>query len=165
VFGNVPPTTSGRVEGVLSEREEVVTALLQAFAAATGLLNERTAELRQQTGWSSVTSEFEVSEWRHDIEGSKTSLGFWGYVDGERADVGGVGWTFELVRNGPGWTVERSLNLNANTTDYQEAVAELPVVECSDSQELAQRLVELLRELLALPAPEPPSSTGSGKSA
>ena len=132
--------------------EQVVTGLLVALRTVDRILAERTGELMLDPEWSGVTFELEVTEM---IEGSDSRLGFWGYVDGEKARVGGFGWIFDVLRDGNGWTIDRSLNLNANTTRYQETVAELPRVICADTRELRDRLPGLVSELLELPAIQP----------
>jgi hypothetical protein len=142
----------------MADPEKIVTELVVALRSVERLMVQRSNELGGQQGWSGVTVELELAEWQSH-EGSGSRLGFWGYVDGEKAGVGGVAWLFDLIREGRGWTVERSLTLNANTTSYQETVAELVPVFCADSGDLAHRLVNLVGELLALPAPELPLSS------
>jgi hypothetical protein len=88
-------------------------------------------------------------------------LGFSGYVDGERADVGGVVWAFDPIRDGQKWRLTRGLSLNRNTTDYQELVTELPETTFADSGELAASLPALVEELLRLPAPGPEAAPSS----
>jgi hypothetical protein len=134
--------------------EEIVSELVMALRVGEQMLASRTRELLRLEGWSGVTFQFGLGEWS-DSEASdpRGRLGFTGYVDGELADVGGVAWMFDLIRDGHGWTVKRGLYLNANTTGYQETVAELPAVACVDSRQLAARLPALVTELLEMPAP------------
>jgi hypothetical protein len=89
-------------------------------------------------------------------------LGFSGYVDGERAHVGGVVWAFDLIRDEQKWRVSRALSLNRNTTDYQELVTELPETTFPTSGELAASLPALFEELLRLPAPGSEAAAPSG---
>jgi hypothetical protein len=139
----------------MPDLEDVVTDLLVALRLVDRTLSTRRGELIRDDAWSSVTTELEVSEW--EIATGSPRLGFWGYVDGEKTNVGGIAWTFDVVRDGTGWTVERTLNLNANTKNYQEIVVELLTVECENTGELATRLPDLVRELLNVPSPDPSS--------
>jgi hypothetical protein len=135
----------------VSDTEQVVSDL-RSLREVDRALATRRHELARQDAWKEVTHTLDISE---ATAGEKTILSFSGYLDGERTGVGGVGWIFELIRSGGGWVVERSLVLNANGTDYQEVVAELPTVECVRTAELAASLPGLLGELLRLPAPDP----------
>lgn len=135
----------------MSEVELTVDALVSALCQAGQALSEQRAALMQVEGWSSITTTLELKEW-HDPDG--TSLAFYGYLDGERSGLGRVGWIFDVTRDGEGWLVERTLNLNRDLTDL-ETLEELPPRSCRDSSELARLLVPLVRELLALAAPEP----------
>jgi hypothetical protein len=132
------------------EAEQTVEALVSALCHAGQALSEQRVALMSLEGWSSVTSTLEIKEWR-DPDGNR--LAFYGYLDGERAGVGQVGWIVDVTRDGEGWLVERTLNVNKDLTDLQ-TVAEFPPRSCRDSSELAHSLVLLVRELLALPAPE-----------
>jgi hypothetical protein len=102
-------------------------------------------------GWSSVTTTLEIKEW-HGSDGNR--LAFYGYLDGERAGVGRIGWVVDVTRDGEGWVVERTLNLVRNLTEF-ETIAELAPRSFRDSTELAHELVPIVHELLALDAPEP----------
>jgi hypothetical protein len=136
----------------MSDTEQVVSDLLRSLHDVDRALATRRHELTRQDDWSEVTHTLDISELSI---GEKAHLSFSGYLDGERKDVGGIGWIFELIRSGDGWVVERSLVLNANDKDYQEVVAGLPTVECERTAELAASLPSLLDELLRLPPPDP----------
>jgi hypothetical protein len=154
----MPPGESGRLLGVQESEEAVVTTLVRGLRTAERRLAEHASELRQRAEWSQVTFEFELTEWGQFGDES-SSIGFWGYVDGERNDVGGVVWALDLIRDDRGWRVERAVSVNRNTTNYQEPVADLPSVSFPGSAELALGLPELVDELLRLPAPEPTGSS------
>lgn len=131
-----------------------MTDLVEAVHAAERRLAARRGQLMHEPGWSAVTSEFRVTEWRTSEKASAERwVGFSGYVDGEYAGLGGLAWIVDLIRDGSEWRVERGLYLNRNTTDHQERAADLPSARCRDSRDLASRLPDLLAELLDLPAP------------
>lgn len=109
-------------------------------------------------GWSSVTTTLEIKEW-HGPDGNR--LAFYGYLDGERAGVGRVSWIVDVMRDGEGWLVDRTLNLIRNLSDL-ETITELPRRSCRDSCELARALVPIVDELLALAPPEPSTRTSGG---
>jgi hypothetical protein len=135
---------------VRDDTEKTVDDLVSALCQAGQALSEQRAALIGVEGWSSVTATLELKEW-HSPDG--TTLAFYGNLDGERAGVGQVGWSLDVSRDGEGWLVERALTVNRNLTEL-ETVAELPARGCSDSSDLAQSLVPLVRELLSLAAPE-----------
>src|SRR5262249_59518289 len=112
---------------------------------------EHRAALMSVEGWSSVTTTLEIKEW-HGLDGPR--LAFYAYLDGERAGVGRVGWIVDVMRDGEGWLVERTLNLVRNLTGL-ETIVQLPRRSCRDSSVLAHELVPIVHELLALPDPEP----------
>src|SRR5713101_5439552 len=100
------------------DAEEVVSEIITAFRAGERMLATRTGELLRSAEWSSVTFQFHIAEWRDsEAADARSRLGFTGYVDGELAGVGGFAWMFDLIREGDGWSLERGLYLNANTTD------------------------------------------------
>jgi hypothetical protein len=70
----------------MADPEEIVTELLVALRSVERLVAERANELRRQEGWSEVTVELELAEWQSQ-EGSHSRLGFWGYLDGEKAGL------------------------------------------------------------------------------
>jgi hypothetical protein len=133
------------------DSEQTVDELVSALCHAGQALNEYRAALMSRQGWSSVSATLEMKEWQAP-DGNR--LAFYGYLDGEREGVGRVGWIVDVTRDGDGWLVERTLNVNRNLTDL-ETVAELPPRTCRDSSELARTLVPIVRELLELAAPEP----------
>jgi hypothetical protein len=133
-----------------------VSDLVRALSAADRLLAGRASELRKRPEWSDVTSRLETSEWRAP-DSEHSVVGFWGYVDGDRATLGGVAWIVDLIRAGEQWRVARSVVLNRGTADDQEKVAELPELTIQNSSELAAALPDLVEELLRLPSPEPPA--------
>jgi hypothetical protein len=135
----------------VSEAEQTVDELFSAVCRAGQALSEHRSVLMGAEGWSAVTTTLEIKEW-HGPDGNR--LAFYGYLDGERAGVGRVGWIVDVMRDGDGWLVERTLNLVRNLTDL-ETIAELPPRSCRDSSELAHDLVPIVHELLALDAPEP----------
>jgi hypothetical protein len=135
----------------VSESEQTVDELFSAVCRAGQALSEHRAVLMSAKGWSSVTTTLEIKEW-HGPDGDR--LAFYGYLDGERAGVGRIGWIVDVMRDGEGWVVERTLNLVRNLTEF-ETIAELPPRSCRDSTELAHELVPIVHELLALDAPEP----------
>jgi hypothetical protein len=135
----------------VSESEQTVDDLFSAVCRAGQALSEHRTALMSADGWSSVTTTLEIKEW-HGPDGNR--LAFYGYLDGERAGVGRVGWIVDVMRDGEGWRVERTLNLIRNLTDLV-TIAELPRRSCRDSSELAQELVPIVHELLSLAAPEP----------
>jgi hypothetical protein len=135
----------------VSEAEQTVDALVSALCQAGQALSEQRVALMQVEGWSAVTTTLELKEW-HGPDG--TSLAFYAYLDGERSGLGRVGWIVDVTRDGEGWLVERTLNLNRDLTDL-ETLEELPRRSCRDSSDLARSLVPLVRELLAVAAPEP----------
>jgi hypothetical protein len=129
--------------------EETVSRLIVALGESRQLLARKLLDLHRLSEWSDITAELAPS-----------GNGFAGYVDGELAGVGGVAWSLDLVREGRGWIVERSLNLNRNTTDFQETVTALPHMRYDSSPDLAEHLINLVRELLALPPPNASTPTG-----
>jgi hypothetical protein len=131
--------------------EQTVDELVSALCQAGQVLSEQRAALLRTDGWSSVTSRLELSEW-HARDGRRLEV--YCDLDGERAGVGHVGWIVDVLRDGEGWLVERRLNVNRQPSEV-ETIAELPTQTCRDSSELARTLVPLVRELLALDAPEP----------
>ena len=135
--------------------EQAVDDLLAAMLATERAFAARTVELSREPGWSGVTFEVAPSEWRSSEKpDAQRWRGITGYVDGECANVGGVAWIVDVIRDGRRWKVERGLHLNRNTTNYQEKVAELPSVVCGDSGELARKLPRLIQELLDVPPPD-----------
>jgi hypothetical protein len=135
----------------MTESERTVDDLVSSLCRAGQTLSEHRALLMSGEGWSSVTTSLELKEWSTP---DGNLLAFHAYLDGERLSVGRVGWFVDVTRDGDGWLVERSLNVNRNLTEL-ETVAEFPLRTCADSAELARTLVPLVRELLAVPAPEP----------
>ncbi len=126
----------------MSEGEALVTLFLGTLAQTQQLLAAKSIQVRRD-GMTTVT---------HVIEAGAD--GFWGIVDGEKAKVGGLAWTFEVSRErDKGWRVERKLKLNADGATGQETVCELAVARCDSSSRLARELPRLVEELLAIPAP------------
>jgi hypothetical protein len=83
----------------MPDSEEVVTDLVEAVHAAERRLAARRGQLMHEPGWSEVTSEFRVTEWRTSEKASAERwVGFSGYVDGEYAGLGGLAW---IVRPNP----------------------------------------------------------------
>jgi len=138
------------------DTEQTVTDLLVTLRSVDRILAAHTSELKQKPEWSSVTWELEPTQ---ISEGPMSRIGFTGYVDGDRELVDGFAWSFDVLRDGRGWIVERSLSLNASTKNFHDVVAQLPTVVCADTRELSIQLPDLIRELLALPARRP-ASTG-----
>jgi hypothetical protein len=133
------------------DAEQTVDGLVSALCQAGQALSQQQAVLLGIQGWSSLTTKLEITEWQAQ-DGRR--LAFYGQLGGELAGVGRVEWITEVTRDGDGWLVERAIDLIRNPGEY-ETVAELPTRTCRDSSELAHTLVPLMRELLALPAPEP----------
>jgi hypothetical protein len=133
------------------EAEQTVDGLVSALCQAGQALGEQRTVLLGVKGWSSLTTKLEITEWQTQ-DGRR--LAFYGQLGGELAGVGQVEWTTEVTRDGDGWLVERTIDLIRTPGEY-ETVTELPARSCRDSSELAHALVPLIRELLALPAPEP----------
>jgi hypothetical protein len=131
------------------DAEGIVTALVAALQDVSTALVHRAAELGQQPGWSDVSWAFETTRWT-----VPEALGFSGYVDGEREGVGAVNWTFDAMREGDGWTVDRDVHVNAdNGPGYSELFVKLPDVRCGDTDEFARQLPVLIAELLEVPSP------------
>jgi hypothetical protein len=133
------------------EAERTVDGLVSALCQAGQALSQQQAVLLGIHGWSSLTTKLEITEWQ-DQRGRR--LAFYGHLGGDLAGVGRVEWITEVTRDGDGWLVERAIDLIRSPGEY-ETVMQLPGRSCRDSPELADTLVPLIRELLALPAPEP----------
>jgi hypothetical protein len=132
------------------EAEQTVDGLVSALCQAGQALAQQQAALLGVPGWSSLATKLEIKEWRN--QGGRT-LAFYGHLGGELAGVGVVEWITEVTREGDGWLVERAVDLIRSPGEY-ETVTELAARSCRDSSELAHTLVPLIRELLAVPAPE-----------
>ena len=133
---------------LVPEAEAVVSDLIAALHSTARLFASMARELRECDGWSSVSSTLEVVHWTTDGHAAIS-----GYVEGEKAGLGAVAWSLDLIRDGEVWRVDRSLNLNADTDDEQQTVTEMDAVEYDDSRAFAGDLPGLARELLDLPAP------------
>jgi hypothetical protein len=138
----------------MSDAEEIVSELVRALRSAERLWAGKASALMTASDWSDATFRFEPSEWGR-FGSDDSEVGFWGYVDAERAGLGGVVWMIDLIRDGEAWRTSRSLKLNRNTTNYQETVADLPDQTFASSRQLAESLPKLVGELLRLQPPKP----------
>ena len=106
-------------------------------------------------GWSEVTSELTFLGAATVATPVPSAVQVWGCVDGELDPVGGVAWQFNVRREGEGWEIERVVTLNPNSEPDrpQRVAAALPTIQFPSSSEMAAKLPEAVRELLALSLP------------
>jgi hypothetical protein len=133
---------------LVPEAEAVVSALIAALHATAQLFVVTARELRESEGWSSVSSTLEVVHWTTDGHAAIS-----GSVEGEKAGLGALAWSLDLIRDGAVWRVERSLGLNTDTAGEQQTVTKMGTAEYDDSRALAADLPALVLELLDLRTP------------
>jgi hypothetical protein len=142
----------------MAETEKTVSGLVHVLRSAERLLAAKASDLITQPEWSEVTFRFEPSAWGR-LGSEHKDLGFWGYVDAERVGIGGFAWIVDLVRVDERWRVSRALNVNRNTTNYQETVTDLPDRTLESTDDLIAELPGLVMELLDLPVSEAESGS------
>ena len=103
---------------------KTVSDLVQVLRSTERLLAAKASDLFARPEWSEVTFRFAPSAWGR-LGSDHEDLGFWGYVNAERAGLGGFAWIVDLVRVDECWRVSRALELNRNPTNYQETAVDL----------------------------------------
>ena len=143
---------------VLDDSESRINALLEALGIVQGAFRTKVEERGRnpdasEAGWDlrvSDTKPPDTPSWseRRELlrpDGVPPCVFRWGYVDAVLRERGGAAWLLDLPRHrDDDWAIDRMITLEVPGRVLSAAV-------CEDSQELAQLLPCLVKELLAPP--------------